>query len=425
MNIMKGVLARKSSAPYRIVREQLNDTGTDLTSFYFRYGGNFYVFSYQNEGTRKHTVVDAGDLRYRNQILSILLDNGVNPVAIERIIITHRHHDHCGLADLLAKESGAKILVHSNFKHFVEGQLTELERRWIGSFDPTKLGECDIEYLPASNHRDPVDIGGVSFPSLVEPIRIGDAGKLLILASPESTLTHAPDQIIALYSPRDYPQTNEEPHNGRYRPTDEILFSGDLWLMTGPLFDWRMIGLSFFFRLSFYLIKVFLSGKVMPRRFVMEQDSQAKEALKGNFCLIRVKPGHGEEFIGSRIIPHSLPADRDLLKELGYSVNDRRSILRSRELAPKVATLNEQAYTSFIQEVLSWEKLGYKLDEISELLVRIYREQRGGGPLVTLDRKQRRVRIKTTLSRLKKEEAETNQLHQLAKLTLPKLENIS
>jgi len=45
--------------------------------------------------------------------------------------------------------------------------------------------------------------------------------------------------------------------------------------------------------------------------------SPVKEALKGHFSVVRVKPGHGQEFLGSRILPLGLPADSDLLKTLG------------------------------------------------------------------------------------------------------------
>ena len=88
----------------------------------------------------------------------------------------------------------------------------------------------------------------------------------------------------------------------------------------------------------------------------------------------------------------------------------------------KLANLLEQAYAGFIREVLFWQKQGYTLDEISEFLVRIYREQIGGNRLVAVDRKQRRVRMKETLSRLKHDEAVSNEMRQLAGLTLLKLE---
>ena len=99
----KSLLTRKPPRElYRVTKEKLNGTNTELTSFFFNHGANFYVMSYEKEGIRKHTFIDAGDSQYRNQILSILIENDVNPDNIERIVITHRHTDHFGLADLLA-----------------------------------------------------------------------------------------------------------------------------------------------------------------------------------------------------------------------------------------------------------------------------------------------------------------------------------
>jgi hypothetical protein len=405
---------------HTIVHEKLGANGTELTSIYFRYGGNIYVFSYQKAGIRKHTLIDAGDLRHSDEISSILLENRIDPKAIERIIITHHHPDHCGLAHILAKESGAQILVHSNFKDFVEGKMTEIERRWQGSYNPAELKNCDVQYLSPINEMDLIDIGNIDFHRLIEPIKMDDAGRLELLAIPESKETHTPDQVIALYSSKDYSRTSEESHNG-HRPSDDMLFSGDLWLMNGPLFDRRMRGFSFYFRHGFFQMRRMLTSRGWLRRSVMEQDQAAKEALKINFSLIRVKPGHGAEFLGSRIIPHGLPAERDLLSKLGYSTNANRSLIKSKPLATQAADLKEQAYNNFVQEILFWKDHGYTFDEISEFLVRIYREQIGGGSLVAKDRKQRRIRLKATLTRLKNDKAVSNEMSQLAVLTLSKL----
>ena len=56
---------------YKIVREQLG-VNVSLTGIYFRYGGNIYIFSYQKDGITRHTLIDTGDRRHRDSILSIL-----------------------------------------------------------------------------------------------------------------------------------------------------------------------------------------------------------------------------------------------------------------------------------------------------------------------------------------------------------------
>jgi hypothetical protein len=207
-----------------------------------------------------------------------------------------------------------------------------------------------------------------------------------------------------------------------YRPDDDIVFSGDLWLMRGPIYDRKMKGFSFYFRRGLFRVRRFLAGKGWHSVMVIEQDLAVKEALKRHFNLVRVKPGHGEEFLGSRILPFGLPADRDLFSELGYPDNTDNSQIKTGQLDVKLANLLEQAYAGFIREVVFWQKQGYALNEISDFLVRIYREQIGGNRLVAVDRKQRRVRIKETLSRLKSDEVASNEMRQLAGLTLSKLE---
>jgi len=427
MSEKKGLLPRRFlGKPYTIVKERLSGTNIDLTSFFFHQGANVYVLSYEKEGVRRHTFIDTPDSRYRNQILPLLIENDINPTNIERIIITHRHPDHCSLATLLTKESGAKILVHPNFKSLVEGEVGEEERGWWnrwGGFNPSQFKELDIEYLLQSDKGTGRSINGVNFPILGEPIEIGEGAKLEILACPESALTHSPDQIIVLYSPKSCPQTYEKTSED-FRPTDDILFSGDIWLMTGPLSSGGIRNISRQLRWRLSRLKNWMSGKGPLRRGPREQDSEAKEALKTGFSLIRVKPGHGGEFIGSRIVPHSLLADTDLLKELGYSLNVDKSILKERDLAPKIAALREQAYASFIEGLLFWRELGYTSGEVSELLVRIYKEQSGGDRLVRKDRKQRRERLKVTLARLKDDEAESEELHQLAQSTLLELKKV-
>ncbi|MBI3040606.1 MAG: MBL fold metallo-hydrolase [Chloroflexi bacterium] len=388
MSQRKGLLTRRSPQElYRIIKEKLNAGNAELASFFFNRGANFYVISYQKEGKRKHTFIDAGDPKYRNQILPILIENDVDPAAIERIVITHRHPDHCGLVDLLAKESGAKILVHSNFKSFVEGDIKPEERRWLGNFGPSGLKECDIEYLSQPAMSEVITIGGVDFPSLIEPIEIGEDGKLMILACPESTPTHSPDQIIILYTPQNCPHTYEKT-DGNWPTTDGILFSGDLWLMRGPFGNWSVGNFFRHFRWGLYRLKNLVLGKGRSQRNHREQDAKAKEALKKGFHLVRVKPGHGED------------------------------------LAPRIAALGEQSYTSFVKELLFWIALGYSSSEVAAFLVRIYQEQCGGGSLVEKDRLERRERLKEILTRLRDEKSESEELQQVAESALSELERV-
>lgn len=410
--------------PYKVTSELLDKSGTELTCFFFRYGANFYVFSYDDHGSRRHTLIDAGDTRYRKRATTILTDNGIAPDQIERIIITHSHHDHFGMADLLAGESGASIVVHTNFRSLVEEPLSDDQRRWLKGFDQSRLKRCNMKYLRPSDHGTMTTINGLDFPGLAAPIPIGDTGRLEILACPESPMMHTTDQIIVRYSPKSSPHSTED-GNDSYRPGDDVLFSGDLWLMHGPLFARGFRHFMLHLRFGYFRMKALLSGKRLPRRDPRIQDAAAKDALKRGFCLVRVMPGHGDEFLGTRVIPRSFLADRDLLMELGYPMDADKSILRSPDNAQKVTDIREKAHAAFMEELLLWKDLGYDTEEISELLAGIYREQDGGGYLVKDDREERRERITETLTRMAADEAGKDGLSSLAELTLSKLKNIS
>ncbi len=415
---------RKSHRGIIAVKEKLDGVNANLTSLFCHHGANVYILTYESSAGKRHTFIDAGDLWYKNRILSVLAENDIKPANIERIIITHGHPDHYGLAYLLAKESKAKVVFQSSFESLVEGKIGQMKRRWSGRRDPSRLKDYDIEYLSESDTSKVVNIGGVGFMRLTDPIEIGQGGRLEIIGCPESMVTHSPDQIVVLYSSRDDPYPHEQTKGG-LRPTDDIIFSGDLWLMRGPMFYHSMTDVSWYWRRSLYRMKALISGQGMARRDPRNQDPKAKEALKKGFRLIRVKPGHGPEFLGTRIIPIGLLAERDILVELGYPLDTNKSILKSVELAPKVSARREQAYTDFVKELAIWLEIGYTLDEMTELLVRIYMEQSGGGPLVKEDRKERRGVLKVTLAKLKDDDAQPDWIRQLAGVSQCKLQNIS
>jgi hypothetical protein len=327
------------------------------------------------------------------------------------------------LTDLLSGESGAKILVHSNFRDFIEGSLSEVERIWLRGFDPSGLRHCNIQYLSPPGDCPSVNIDGLAFPCLIEPIQIGESGSLHILACPESDTMHSPDQVIVRYLQQKKSSVDHD-SQVKSRLVNDILFSGDLWLMHGPLFSKSFRQLTRRIRFATRHMKTVLKGHKQIRRDPRLQDTEAKEALKRGFSLIRVMPGHGEDFIGTRIIPISLLADRDLLVELGYDMDEKKSILRTPDNKRKVKDIREKAYENFIEELRLWRDLGYSLRDISELLTRIFKEQEGGGPLVKEDRKERRKRIKETLGRLGDENNISEDFKSMAESTLIKLKRI-
>ncbi len=394
--------------PYKVKVEKLDDQDTVLTNFYFRYAGNIYVFSYNINGQRKHTFIDAGYLEYKDRILPVLKHYQIDLTQIENIIITHQHIDHCGLAYQLAQLSGARIVVHAGFKGFVEGDTTPQKKIWLGKLDPGLFQQCQLEYRTPDD-KDLLKINGTQFPHLNDDIPIGASGKLKILACPHHDCSHSPDQLIVRYS--------QDSDINIGHSNKEMIFAGDLWLMTGPIIDRSLRMLPLVLKYGFFVFKEKLAGRKVVWDDPRDQDIDAKDALKKGFSVIRVKPGHGEEFLGCRIIPKAIFADRDLLVKLGYSITEDPDVLTTEENQQRIAEFNAKAYQDFVDELKYWVEVGATDKEISTRLRRIYLEQKGGGKLVALDRKQRRKRIQGILLQLKHDSSVPRQLQQIADLT--------
>ena len=400
-------------SPCEVVKEKLKGSEAILTNFYFTFGGNFYVISYNVEGRKRHTLFDTGDRQYRGQVQRMLPEHGIEVADIENIIVSHSHPDHCGLADDLASKSGAKILVHQNFKKAVEKKRGKEEKEWWGDFKISELAKHSVEYLSPREDNSAQMIGGLEFVKMGPPLVLGGTC-LDILSCPEAESTHTIDQILLHYSPQgNLASENEE--GTEFRTDDDIIFSGDLWLMVGPKFSPN-------FRRRHRRPSSAQRSKLMRNH--REQDSAAKDALKKGLSLIKVKPGHGGEFIGSRIIAFSLLADRDLLLGLNYSRNANRSLLKRKDLTIRVTDLQESAYQSFVEELTGWFENGYAAEEVAALLARIYREQCGGNKATEQDREERRIRLGINLTRLKDDENQSPGLNQTADDALTELDKI-
>ena len=90
------------------------------------------------------TLVDTGPLfEPAQQALWEELDRlGFNPSQIGRIIVTHHHSDHCGLAAQLVETSGAELLAHPASYASLTNQARERGRR--DSFYATLLLEAGV-----------------------------------------------------------------------------------------------------------------------------------------------------------------------------------------------------------------------------------------------------------------------------------------
>ncbi len=393
--------------PYLVTEEKLKGTETTLTCFYFNLGGNVYVLSYKKNGGTAHTVIDTGDKRNKPYILKLFKSRNIEPANIERILLTHHHHDHSGLVDVFCMLSGAKILVHPEFK----GESIELDTSRFGKY---------MEWLPAASEKRTRRIGDVSFFLLGEPVEIGEVAKLEILGLPgDDEITHTVDQLLFLYTPKNSPEAMKRIGKG-FRPTDEILFSGDLWLMHPPGFLEEHIG------------GMKINEIMRQRRRTYDfrpQNRKEKDALKTGFDLITVKPGHGSEFLGSKIVG-TLLSQRDILVKLGFNENDDKKALADPKVKERIEPLKARSYRSFVDELRVWLNpldkggFGYDVEAVSRFVLRIYKEQSGGGDWAGQDRKERRVDLKDKLSALKTDKGQTEELRQVAEKALAMIEKI-
>jgi hypothetical protein len=220
-----------------------------------------------------------------------------------------------------------------------------------------------------------------------------------------------------MYTPKNSPGTLQKIGLG-FRPTDEILFSGDLWLVHPPgFFDETMRG----------LITADLIRERRRRFDFRPQNRKEKDALKAGFDLITVKPGHGPEFLGSRLIG-TLLARRDFLVKLGFDENDKKDILNNPEFSKRIEGLKENAHRIFVEALKLWLKpldangFNYTVDDVAGFLQRIYQEQNGGGELVGQDRRERRTDLKNKLDRLKSDGQQPPELQMVAGTALALIE---
>lgn len=107
-----------------------------LSNTAFEGSNNVYLFADGPETT----LVDTGDGTpvTRRQLEDALADRGVEFADVDRIVLTHWHHDHVGLAGIIQAESSASVHVHRDDAGLVAGDedaWSEMESRREELFD--------------------------------------------------------------------------------------------------------------------------------------------------------------------------------------------------------------------------------------------------------------------------------------------------
>ena len=91
----------------------------------------------------------------------------LEPADVERILLTHHHGDHSGLADIICMASGASVLMHPDFVW----SSIELDMYNFGKY---------VNKLPLPKEGYSRTIGNIPFPILGDPVDIGEDAKLEI-----------------------------------------------------------------------------------------------------------------------------------------------------------------------------------------------------------------------------------------------------
>lgn len=159
-----------------------------------------------------YTLIDAGP--YNPQALEILHHElsiqGIELNQIKRIVLTHGHQDHTGLADTLEKMSGAEIWLHQNDLAKVQKGYWQLDQPFLAQLG---IPDQDITEILAQTGKRNADFGSKLLNT--RPLYGGETFSftdfyLEVIPTPG----HSPGSVCL------------------YAPQDKILFSGD-HILTG------------------------------------------------------------------------------------------------------------------------------------------------------------------------------------------------
>lgn len=108
------------------------------------------------------TLVDTGPKtpEAREALRRQLREAGLIISDIERVVLTHTHEDHCGLARLIQEESGAKVYVHEwEHDQISQARHNRVDRALIGrtGVPEPALTAMDQQYEEIRRFADPVD----------------------------------------------------------------------------------------------------------------------------------------------------------------------------------------------------------------------------------------------------------------------------
>lgn len=137
------------------------------------------------------TLIDVGPKTESaaNALREKLRDNGVRISDVKRIVLTHAHEDHCGLAKQIRDESNAEIFVHKWETGHLFGRLSREEHKNLllrAGVPETVFNEIQSIYKQVSLLTDTLEAG--EFSALEDEMEIEfSSGVLKVLHTPGHT----------------------------------------------------------------------------------------------------------------------------------------------------------------------------------------------------------------------------------------------
>ena len=105
---------------------------------------NIYVV-----GRERATIIDTGVGNRQNPVWPQLKELGVEPRNVERIIITHAHHDHAMGAFLILEKAKPKVYIHEDDAGFIASSLGDsLVKVREGDIIETELWPLEVIWTP-------------------------------------------------------------------------------------------------------------------------------------------------------------------------------------------------------------------------------------------------------------------------------------
>jgi hydroxyacylglutathione hydrolase len=105
---------------------------------------NIYVV-----GREKATIIDTGVGNRLNPVWPQLKELGIEPKNVDKIVITHAHHDHAMGAFLILEKASPKVYVHTKDSKFIASSLGEsLATVEEGDVIETELWPLEVLWTP-------------------------------------------------------------------------------------------------------------------------------------------------------------------------------------------------------------------------------------------------------------------------------------